>query len=111
MNLGLTEAIPSTGTTFPLILTAKPLKRCGMICLGSKWRMEDLLTQLLQRIANKRMTGSGSVRTRISLVVSAMVSALDCFDREARHEIIDALQEKAEAFGYFELYVRDDKQI
>ena len=36
---GLTVEIPSTKTTFPQILTAKPLKRCGLIVLGSKRKM------------------------------------------------------------------------
>ena len=93
----------------PADIDRKTFEKMRDDCARFQAENEDLLARYYSELPTKAWPGEAQAGHDFWL--SRNGHGAGFFDREASHEVLDALQEKAEAFGYFELYVGDDKHI
>ena len=69
----------------------------------------DLLTRYYSELPTK--VWKGEAQAGHDFWLSRNGHGCGFFDREVSHEVIDALQAKAEAYGQYDLYIGDDGKI
>ena len=93
----------------PADLAPETREKMRTDCQKFQAENEDLLNRLYAELPVKAWPGEAQAGHDFWL--SRNGHGAGFFDREASKEVCDALQEKAEACGNFDLYIGDDGQI